>query len=111
MGWICFGVLLGVVVCVALAAAVIWLLGDSPTEHVKRESLACPRCDRTMRYRIKLPKKIRCSCGNIMPVPPPGVHARTVDVSCPGCREVVHVSPIHKPSRVRCRCGNMAEIP
>lgn len=99
--WVCSAGIL-----VLLLAAGVLLL---PSKRDDREQLPCPRCNATMRYKVKLPSKIRCSCGNIMPLPPTYQH-KVNRVRCPGCTETIHVSPIKKPSRVRCRCGNVADI-
>lgn len=112
MGFLCVGFMFVVIVVVLMGvfgvAGVMALF--APDSHALHESLDCPKCDRKMRYRIRLPKQIRCSCGNIMPVPAPAPNSTTRDVTCPGCLETIHVSPIRRPSRVRCRCGNLASI-
>lgn len=106
-GWVCFGI-----VAVPLAVSVLAIIimsasyrapDDSFEDH---EKLPCPRCSEVMLYKIRLPSKIRCSCGNIMPVP----LSTPRKVSCPGCLETIHVTAIRKPTRVRCKCGNVARI-
>lgn len=110
MGWICFGITVIFAVC-ALGALCFVLFVLTPSGQTGFESMDCPRCTQPMPYKIRLPQKIRCSCGNIMPVPAPVPFKRTRDVKCPGCQSTIHVAPIHKPSRVRCRCGNIADLP
>jgi len=104
--WI-FGCVCGAIM--ALVALGVWLV-FLPAAPTRFETCQCPRCNRALHYKIKLPNKIRCSCGNIMPVPHPVPNKRSRHVVCPGCQETVHVSPVYKPTRVRCRCGNIAKI-
>lgn len=117
MGMLCtaIGFVIMIAALVALmvsAGAAAWLMElFEPSEHAGYETHDCPKCEQPLRYRIRLPKKIRCSCGNIMPVPAPTQNSRTRHVSCPGCLQTIHVSPIKAPSRVRCRCGNISGIP
>lgn len=103
MSWICAFGCVGSFLVAAAAAFLVLLAGPSGrTEH---QELPCPACSRVMRFKVRVPDRIRCSCGNVMPVPEGAKSAK-----CPGCCDTIHVA-IRKPTRVRCKCGNVSRIP